>query len=152
MGTSYGDYPFLELSGLAGLSSAQVEHLKAQRCLSLPTQDILDHLVCCYFRFVHCHIPLLNEGEFWSAYQESRLGSGSTAFTSLFVFQAVLFCSLAVRYTLLGRALFVTASKRFTPVRAFGPDTQAWLRQPRSRTCRISSARKGPFHPSSPGM
>ncbi|KAL5359672.1 fungal-specific transcription factor domain-containing protein [Aspergillus floccosus] len=95
MGTPYEDYAFLELPGVERLSTSQIEHLRAQGWLSLPPQELLDHLVCCYFRFVHCHVPLLNEAEFWPAYRSSSSGSPSTRYTSLFVFQAVLFCSIA---------------------------------------------------------
>jgi hypothetical protein len=151
IGTSYEGYAFLELRGVEGLSTSQIEHLRAQGCLSLPPEEFLDHLVFHYFRFVHCHIPLLDEAEFWPAYKSSSSGAPSTPYTSLFVFQAVLFCSLAVCNALLD-PFFHTQSKQACLVHPTAIDTHTRLRQPRTRTSHILSARKGPFYLLNRGM
>ncbi|KAM5347469.1 hypothetical protein ACJ41O_010474 [Fusarium nematophilum] len=88
---AYTTYPFLIASNLAGLCPQDIAFLEAKGAFHVPMKPILDELIRQYFLHVHPFLPLLHEGQFWSAYrQDERAGPAKV---SLLLFQAVIFAS-----------------------------------------------------------
>ncbi|KAF2647973.1 hypothetical protein K491DRAFT_722972 [Lophiostoma macrostomum CBS 122681] len=90
-------YPFVSAGELARLSPTDVKYLQLKGCLDLPPRPLLDEFVREYFMHVHPCTPILNEGEFWSAYEQGQAISSpcSAVSVSLLVVQAMLFAASA---------------------------------------------------------
>lgn len=94
---SYSHYSFLTAGRLHAIPAEDVNYLESQGCLHIPTQPSLDVLVQHYFLQVHVVLPILNEGDFWEMYYQSKKPGGSREKMSLLVFQAMLYASCNVR-------------------------------------------------------
>lgn len=97
----FTEYHFLKLPGLDELPQDSVEYLASCGCLSVPPRHILSDFICCYFLFIHCNVPAINEATFWSEYLTKKARSHPDSDMSLFVFQALLFCSCTVSFLFL---------------------------------------------------
>ena len=80
------------------ISRDDAAYLKAKGCFSLPPKSVVDELLKCYFDYIHPHLPVLDEQEFWETYLSQE--SGTTHFhhtdgysISLILFQAILFAA-----------------------------------------------------------
>lgn len=91
-------YRFLELRDLPSLPPEDVKFLELKGCLHVPTGPILDEFVRQYFLHVHPCLPVIDEAQFWQMYSLRGGGSGRNRSISLFIFQAMLFASCAVRF------------------------------------------------------
>lgn len=67
-------YPFLCISNLSSLHPDDLNHLKSQECLRVPESSCLDELLKGFFRYAHLFLPVINEAEFWSAYNSPITG------------------------------------------------------------------------------
>ncbi|KAI8649275.1 Cutinase transcription factor 1 beta-like protein [Fusarium keratoplasticum] len=85
-------YPFVDFACLGALPSTDVAFLESQGSLHLPARILLDEFMQHYFLHIHPVLPLIDEGDFWAAYQQ-RLGGFSTTTLSLPVLHAMLFAS-----------------------------------------------------------
>lgn len=94
-------YRFLELRDLPSLPPEDVKFLELKGCLHVPTGPILDEFVRQYFLHVHPCLPVIDEAQFWQMYSPRGAGPGRNRTISLFIFQAMLFASCAVRIPLL---------------------------------------------------
>ena len=92
----FDSYSFLQTDFLSKLSTADSEYLQRLGCFQLPVPDILDDLVAAYFRYVQPHLPLIDEGSFWSLYASSTSPYGSAPRMSLALLYAMILVSCAV--------------------------------------------------------
>ncbi|OAL23906.1 hypothetical protein AYO22_06082 [Fonsecaea multimorphosa] len=83
-------YPFLDTDFVSRIPTEDFEYLDHIGCFQLPQQNCLDELVQAYFLYLHPHLPMIDEGNFWETYLSSQSGSHHTARVSLFVFQAMM--------------------------------------------------------------
>ncbi|KAH6976541.1 fungal-specific transcription factor domain-containing protein [Ilyonectria sp. MPI-CAGE-AT-0026] len=88
---TYSYYSFLVINNLRNMMPQDVNYLESQRCLEVPTNEILDDFVQQYFLHVHPLLPLLNEGNFWDAFYLRDADAHDRV--PLLVFQAMLFSS-----------------------------------------------------------
>lgn len=93
---SYSHYSFLTAGRLHAIPAEDVNYLESQGCLHIPTQPSLNDLVQHYFLHVHVVLPIVNEGDFWEMYFQSKKPGGSREKMSLLVFQAMLYASCNV--------------------------------------------------------
>jgi hypothetical protein len=82
------DYPFLWSDGLTSLAPEDLPFLGSKGSLSIPDRADAKEFVIQYFLRIHPILPVLDEIQFWRAFE----GDG-TEKVSLFVFQALLFAS-----------------------------------------------------------
>ncbi|KAL4727125.1 hypothetical protein ACLX1H_006026 [Fusarium chlamydosporum] len=61
----YSSMPFLRT---LNMRDCDFNHLNAQGCLRVPSKPILDEFMRHYFLYIHPLLPLLNEADFWNAY------------------------------------------------------------------------------------
>lgn len=85
-------YPFVDFACLGALPSTDVAFLESEGSLHLPARILLDEFMQHYFLHVHPVLPLIDEGDFWAAYQH-RIGGFSKTTLSLPVLHAMLFAS-----------------------------------------------------------
>ncbi|KAI1017091.1 hypothetical protein LB504_007188, partial [Fusarium proliferatum] len=71
---TFAYYPFLYINNLSSLHTDDINYLDAQGCFKLPESNCLDHLVRTFFQHAHPILPVVNEAEFWSAYDPSTSG------------------------------------------------------------------------------
>ncbi|KIW98273.1 uncharacterized protein Z519_01857 [Cladophialophora bantiana CBS 173.52] len=111
----YSYYPFLSADAISQLVLEDVRYLERLGCYRLPSRASLDEFVKAYFRYIHPHQPILDEGDFWRAYTSTS--AMQTMTISIFVFQAMLFaaCSFVPSSTIdqLGFSDFQTARATF---------------------------------------
>jgi hypothetical protein len=88
-------YPFLDTDFTSNIPSEDLKYLEYLGCFQLPLQHHLHELVRAYFLYVHPHLPIINEGQFWDTYLGREEG-GEVSRLSLFVFQAMLLVSCSV--------------------------------------------------------
>lgn len=92
----YSSMPFLKA---LSIRDCDFNHLNSQGCLRVPAKPILDEFVRHYFLYVHPLLPLLNEADFWRAYNpaqtETCSNSGGSP-VSLLLLQAIMFASCTV--------------------------------------------------------
>ncbi|KAH7090451.1 fungal-specific transcription factor domain-containing protein [Paraphoma chrysanthemicola] len=90
----YTHYSFVE-SHASQVASLELEiFMEAMQCFVLPGPTILDEFVRQYFLHVHPNIPVLDEGEFMSAYcQCTQRGAQGRKGVSLFLLQGMLYAS-----------------------------------------------------------
>ncbi|KAJ5355539.1 Transcription factor [Penicillium cataractarum] len=83
-----GDYPFLMSDRLSSLEPEDLTFLSSKGSLSIPSRAYTKEFVTQYFLRIHPILPVLDEIQFWHAFE-----GNSTEKVSLFVFQALLFAS-----------------------------------------------------------
>ncbi|KAH7075681.1 fungal-specific transcription factor domain-containing protein [Paraphoma chrysanthemicola] len=90
----YTHYSFVELHA-SQVASLELEiFMEAMHCFVLPGPVIFDEFVRQYFLHVHPNLPVLDEGEFMSAYcQCTQRGAQSRKGVSLFLLQGMLYAS-----------------------------------------------------------
>lgn len=89
--TCFSTLHFLELQNRSNLDELEGTLLAANGCLSIPDTDVVDEFVKQYFSYVHPSAILIDEAEFWTAYDpESYDGVYKMP---LVLFQAMLFAS-----------------------------------------------------------
>ncbi|KAM6538193.1 hypothetical protein FALCPG4_000076 [Fusarium falciforme] len=89
----YSSMPFLKA---LSIRDRDFNHLNSQGCLRVPAKPILDEFVRHYFLYVHPLLPLLNEADFWRAYnpaQTETYSSSGGSPVSLLLLQAIMFAS-----------------------------------------------------------
>ncbi|EXJ74868.1 uncharacterized protein A1O5_01564 [Cladophialophora psammophila CBS 110553] len=87
----YSYYSFLSADAISQLVLEDVQYLERLGCYRLPSRASLDEFVKAYFRYIHPHQPILDEGDFWRAYTSTS--AMQTMTISIFVFQAMLFAA-----------------------------------------------------------
>ncbi|KAI1628069.1 fungal-specific transcription factor domain-containing protein [Exophiala viscosa] len=111
----YSYYPFISADAIHQILLEDLHYLERLGCYRLPSRPSLDEFVKAYFRYVHPHQPILDEGDFWRAYTRPLASSRKTF--SIFVFQAMLFaaCTFVPFSTIdrLGFSSFQTARATF---------------------------------------
>lgn len=92
------DLPGFLHCNLDRISTNDVAYLKTKGCFNLPSRPVMDELLKCYFEFIHPHLPMLDEQEFWETYLAG--GSELPHFhhadgysISLLLFQAMIFAA-----------------------------------------------------------
>jgi hypothetical protein len=88
-------YPFLEPDIISHMRSRDVNMLEEQGCFRVPARPIMDEFVRHYFLHVHPVLPILDEGAFWSMYNQHDQVVGSDRL-SLFLCQCMLFAASSV--------------------------------------------------------
>lgn len=86
-----GDYPFFLSDRLSSLEPEDLTFLSSKGSLSIPSRAYTKEFVTQYFVRIHPILPVLDEIQFWNAFE-----GNSTEKVSLFVFQALLFASCPV--------------------------------------------------------
>ena len=86
-------YEFLAPVRLNRIKPQDVAFLESQKCLHLPTSDVLDQFLRQYFLYVHPCLPIIDEARFWYAYRHPDKSSYKIP---LLVFQAMLFAAASV--------------------------------------------------------
>lgn len=92
----YSSMPFLKA---LSIRDRDFNHLNSQGCLRVPAKPILDQFVRHYFLYVHPLLPLLNEADFWRAYNPAQTETYSNpdgSPVSLLLLQAIMFASCTV--------------------------------------------------------
>ncbi|KAJ5688517.1 hypothetical protein N7462_002909 [Penicillium macrosclerotiorum] len=80
--------PFISLDGLASLAPEDITFIGSKGSLTVPEPGLARIFVNQFFKHIHPTIPVLDEAEFWKAFE----GNGSDTL-SPFIFQTVLFAS-----------------------------------------------------------
>lgn len=88
-------YPFLCISNLSSLHPDDINHLESQGCFQVPESNCLDELLRGFFRYAHPILPVLNEAEFWSAY-DSPITVGKANRVPVVLISAMLFVACNV--------------------------------------------------------
>lgn len=107
----YTHYPFIKPDNFAHVSIDDIDFLTAQGAFQLPVMQVLEEFLQEYFRHVHPHLPLIDEGVFWDAFYGNTFGRGEKYQISLFTFQAMLFACSNVKFYL--RSCRVSCSNLF---------------------------------------
>lgn len=89
---------FLDLEGLPTLPMSEVHILATNGCLEIPPKPAVDVFLGKYFLLLHPCLPILDESHFWNVYLQSNDSPIGSPKISLFVFQAMLLASCAVRH------------------------------------------------------
>ncbi|KAF4453779.1 fungal specific transcription factor domain-containing protein [Fusarium austroafricanum] len=90
--TSYSSYKFLVLSNSSSLSTQNLSFLEVKGALHIPARPVLDEFMRQYFLHVHPMLPLIDEGDFWTTYEQTEHDVFAKTF-SLLLFQAMIFAS-----------------------------------------------------------
>lgn len=90
----YSSMPFLRT---LNMRDCDFNHLFAQGCLRVPSKPILDEFIRHYFLYIHPLLPLLNEADFWNAYDPipSNTANPGTP-VSMLLLQSMMFASCTV--------------------------------------------------------
>lgn len=75
------------------LASGDQDYLQSQGCYQLPSPPALRVIMECYFKFIHPHLPLLCEHEFWTLWRDDQFQVGAY---SLLLVQAMIYASIGV--------------------------------------------------------
>lgn len=62
----------LSQSTATAVSSEDMKYLEAKGCFSLPSHETRDHLVYCYFQYVHPLFPIIDVGDFMERYYDQE--------------------------------------------------------------------------------
>jgi hypothetical protein len=86
--------PFLRT---LNMRDCDFNHLNTQGCLRVPSKPILDEFIRHYFLYIHPLLPLLNEADFWNAYDPipSNTANPGTP-VSMLLLQSMMFASCTV--------------------------------------------------------
>lgn len=93
---AYPSYSFLQAPTIRSIFNQDRKFLIAQGCFTLPQRWILDEFIRHYFLHVHPMLPMLNEAEFWTAYDGERPHNDPTGKVPMIVMQAILFVCASV--------------------------------------------------------
>lgn len=80
-------YPFLFVDKVSDLPLDDLQYLESISCFQVPVRHVLDEIMRAYFLYVHPHLPILKEAEFWRMYSGDTSGGFKM---SLFVFHAMI--------------------------------------------------------------
>ncbi|KAM0224376.1 hypothetical protein ACHAQD_001945 [Fusarium lateritium] len=111
----YSSMPFLRT---LNMRDCDFSHLHAQGCLRVPSKPILDEFIRHYFLYIHPLLPLLNEADFWNAYDPipSNTANPGTP-VSMLLLQSMMFasCTFVPKESLqtLGYATILEAKESF---------------------------------------
>ncbi|KAL2204897.1 hypothetical protein CC79DRAFT_1370715 [Sarocladium strictum] len=83
-------HAFFCISNLGSLHPNDRNYLESQGCTRVPDSRCLDELLLAFFRYAHPILPVINEAEFWSAY-ESQTTGGMPVHVPLVLLSAMLF-------------------------------------------------------------
>ncbi|KAF4464173.1 cutinase transcription factor 1 beta [Fusarium albosuccineum] len=89
----YSSMPFLKALNIRDCDFSQLD---TRGCLRVPAKPILDEFIRHYFLYVHPLLPLMNEADFWEAYDTPRTGADTNTKgtpVSLLLLQAMMFAS-----------------------------------------------------------
>ncbi|KAJ4248756.1 hypothetical protein NW762_012594 [Fusarium torreyae] len=87
----YSSMPFLKT---LNMRDCDFHHLNTQGCLRVPSKPILDEFVRHYFLYIHPLLPLLNEADFWDAYDPTPSTTASCGSpVSMLLLQSMMFAS-----------------------------------------------------------
>jgi hypothetical protein len=89
-------YSFLNTAFLSTIPPENFDYLSRLGCLQLPAPNDLAELLRAYFLYVHPHLPLVNEGNFWDTYLNRQSGELNVLDIPLLVFQAMLLVACSV--------------------------------------------------------
>jgi len=67
-------------------------YLRIKGCFSLPSQNVCEELVCCYFQLVHPSLPIIDAGRFLEDFVNHRYIN-----TNLLVLWSMFFAATSVR-------------------------------------------------------
>lgn len=90
----YSYYPFISADTMPQLELEDVRYLERLGSYRVPPKPALDEFVQAYFRYIHPHQPIFDEGDFWRVYDSTS--SLQIRTISIFVFQAMLFAACSV--------------------------------------------------------
>jgi hypothetical protein len=91
----YSSMPFLRT---LNMRDCDFNHLNAQGCLRVPSKPILDEFMRHYFLYIHPLLPLLNEADFWNAYDPIPSNNANPGTpVSMLLLQSMMFASCTVR-------------------------------------------------------
>lgn len=137
----YSQYHFIKPDDLSHVEAEDIDFLKARGAFQLPGMPALEEFMQEYFKHVHPHLPMIDEGLFWDGFYRNDTESSQKYQISLFTFQAMLFaCSNVSRpyhHTFLRLRLHL--------VRLFVYSSRSRLREYTSCESNIVSPRKGLF-------
>lgn len=86
--------PFLRT---LNMRDCDFHHLNAQGCLRVPSKPILDEFIRHYFLYIHPLLPLINEADFWNAYDPTPNSTTTGTPVSMLLLQSMMFASCTVR-------------------------------------------------------
>ncbi|CEF73938.1 hypothetical protein SNK03_002014 [Fusarium graminearum] len=87
----YSSMPFLRT---LNMRDCDFNHLNTQGCLRVPSKPILDQFMKHYFLYIHPLLPLLNEADFWSAYDPTPSDNANPGTpVSMLLLQSMMFAS-----------------------------------------------------------
>lgn len=89
-------YPYLDIGCMLSVPLQEFRYLDHCGCFHLPSRDHLEELVQAYFIYVHPHLPLIDEAEFWDIYSKRRPGGRSATRIPLIVLEAILLVASSV--------------------------------------------------------
>jgi len=89
----YSSMPFLRT---LNMRDCDFNHLNAQGCLRVPSKPILDEFVRHYFLYIHPLLPLINEADFWAAYDPIPNNANPGTPVSMLLLQSIMFASCTV--------------------------------------------------------
>lgn len=90
----YSSMPFLRT---LNMRDCDFHHLNAQGCLRVPSKPILDEFIRHYFLYIHPLLPLINEADFWNAYDPTPNSATTGTPVSMLLLQSMMFASCTVR-------------------------------------------------------
>ncbi|KAF4334977.1 cutinase transcription factor 1 beta [Fusarium beomiforme] len=110
----YSSMPFLRT---LNMRDCDFHHLNAQGCLRVPSKPILDEFIRHYFLYIHPLLPLINEADFWNAYDPTPNSATSGTPVSMLLLQSMMFasCTFVSKESLrtLGFATILEAKEAF---------------------------------------
>ncbi|EGU76360.1 hypothetical protein FOXB_13129 [Fusarium oxysporum f. sp. conglutinans Fo5176] len=110
----YSSMPFLRT---LNMRDCDFYHLNAQGCLRVPSKPILDEFIRHYFLYIHPLLPLINEADFWNAYDPTPNSATSGTPVSMLLLQSMMFasCTFVSKESLrtLGFATILEAKEAF---------------------------------------
>ncbi|KAJ4130295.1 hypothetical protein NW768_007278 [Fusarium equiseti] len=86
----YSSMPFLRT---LNMRDCDFNHLNAQGCLRVPSKPILDEFIRHYFLYIHPLLPLINEADFWAAYDPIPNNANPGTPVSMLLLQSIMFAS-----------------------------------------------------------
>ena len=89
----YSYYSFLTINRIMEILPEDLDFLDSQGCLDVPKRSLLDEFVRHYFLHVHPLLPIMDEEEFWKAYDETPGMDIEPDQISLLVLRAMMFLS-----------------------------------------------------------
>lgn len=94
---------FVNTDFLSTIPPENFDYLSCLGCLQLPSANDLSELLRAYFLYIHPHLPLINEGDFWDAYLNRQSSEYIGVGIPLLFFQAMLLVACSVSSCLVPR-------------------------------------------------